>query len=116
MIAWNSAETEMLCERATEVAAMLKLVANEQRLLLLCRLKEGEASVGEMVGLCNLSQSSVSQHLARMREGGIVTTRREHTTIYYSIANPEVQKMLDFLCDRFGKEAGAALSSGGTAA
>ena len=115
MMAGN-AETEILCQRATEVAALLKLVANEQRLLLLCRLKEGEASVGEMVGLCNLSQSSVSQHLARMREGGIVKTRREHTTIYYSIADEQVQMLLDFLCDRFGKdETGAKLASGAAA-
>lgn len=103
MIAW-SVGSETLCERATEVAAMLKLVANEQRLILLCRLKEGEASVGELVGLCDLSQSSVSQHLARMREGGVVTTRREQTTIYYSIANDEVRLLLDFLCSRFSND------------
>ncbi|MBU0659167.1 MAG: metalloregulator ArsR/SmtB family transcription factor [Alphaproteobacteria bacterium] len=95
---------EMLCERATEVAAFLKLVANEQRLLLLCRLREGEASVGELVGLCNLSQSSVSQHLARMRDGGLVQTRRETTTIYYSIANQRVLALMQFLCENFGEK------------
>ncbi len=94
----------MLCERATEVAAFLKLVANEQRLLLLCRLREGEASVGELVGLCNLSQSSVSQHLARMRDGGLVQTRRETTTIYYSIANQRVLALMQFLCENFGEK------------
>lgn len=94
----------MLCERATEVAAFLKLVANEQRLLLLCRLREGEASVGELVGLCNLSQSSVSQHLARMRDGGLVQTRRETTTIYYSIANQRVLALMQFLCESFGEK------------
>ncbi|CCW18543.1 transcriptional regulator, ArsR family protein [Sphingobium indicum BiD32] len=95
---------EMLCERATEVAAFLKLVANEQRLLLLCRLREGEASVGELVGLCNLSQSSVSQHLARMRDGGLVQTRRETTTIYYSIANQRVLALMQFLCENLGEK------------
>ena len=94
----------MLCERATEIAAFLKLVANEQRLLLLCRLREGEASVGELVGLCNLSQSSVSQHLARMRDGGLVQTRRETTTIYYSIANQRVLALMQFLCENFGEK------------
>ena len=94
----------MLCERATEVAAFLKLVANEQRLLLLCRLREGEASVGELVGLCNLSQSSVSQHLARMRDGGLVQTRRETTTIYYSIANQRVLALMQFLCENFSEK------------
>ena len=100
----TSEAVEMLCERATEVAAFLKLVANEQRLLLLCRLREGEASVGELVGLCNLSQSSVSQHLARMRDGGLVQTRRETTTIYYSIANQRVLALMQFLCENFGEK------------
>nr|WP_051003873.1 metalloregulator ArsR/SmtB family transcription factor [Sphingobium sp. SYK-6] len=99
-----------LCERATEVAGLLKLVANEQRLLLLCRLREGEASVGELVGLCSLSQSSVSQHLAKMREGGILQTRREAQTIYYRLANPHVEALMMFLCDRF---AGGMDSNGG---
>jgi len=94
---------ELLCERADEVSALLKLVANPQRLMLLCRMCEGEASVGELIDLSRLSQSSVSQHLARMREGGIVTTRREQTTIYYSISNDHVSALLQFLCDRFGK-------------
>ncbi|NML10362.1 helix-turn-helix transcriptional regulator [Sphingobium sp. AR-3-1] len=102
MMAWSAA-AEMLCERATEVADLLKLVANEQRLLLLCRLREGEASVGELVGLCGLSQSSVSQHLGKMREGGLVQTRREATTIYYSMANPHVDALMEFLCSRFGR-------------
>ena len=95
----------MLCERATEVAGFLKVVANEQRLLLLCRLREGEASVGELVGLCGLSQSSVSQHLARMREGGLVETRRDATTIFYRIADANAQALMNFLCERFGQEA-----------
>lgn len=102
MMAWN-AETEMLCERATEIAGLLKLVANEQRLLLLCRLREGEASVGELVGLCNLSQSSVSQHLGKMREGGVLKTRRDGTTIFYSLSNPHIISLMDFLCARFGE-------------
>lgn len=102
MMAWN-AETEMLCERATEIAGLLKLVANEQRLLLLCRLREGEASVGELVGMCNLSQSSVSQHLGKMREGGVLKTRRDGTTIFYSLSNPHIISLMDFLCARFGE-------------
>jgi len=90
-----------LCERATEVAGLLKLVANEQRLLLLCRLREGEASVGELVGLCNLSQSSVSQHLAKMRAGGILQTRRGAQTLYYRLASPHVAALMSFLRERF---------------
>lgn len=102
---WHTA-TEKLCERATEVANLLRLVANDQRLMILCRLREGEASVGEMVDLCDLSQSSVSQHLARLRERGLVRTRRQGTSIYYSIADANVDALITFLCDRFG-ESGA---------
>lgn len=96
-----SSAAEQLCENAAEVASLLKLVANEQRLLILCRLLEGEASVGTLVGLCQLSQSSVSQHLAKMRDGGLLTTRREATTIYYSITSGHVEALMTFLCDHF---------------
>ncbi|MFA5962688.1 MAG: metalloregulator ArsR/SmtB family transcription factor [Sphingomonas sp.] len=105
---------EMLCERASEVAAFLKVVANEQRLLLLCRLRDGEASVGELVGLCGLSQSRVSQHLARMREGGLVQTRRENTTIFYRIADANVRLLMAFLCDHFGRQDDPVAADGET--
>lgn len=98
-------ELGLLCEHATEVAAMLKLMANSQRLVLLCRLREGEASVTELIDLCGLSQSSVSQHLAKMREGGILQTRRDAQTIYYRLENPDVEALMDFMCERFEPEA-----------
>jgi len=91
-----------LAEHAAHAASVLKLLANEQRLLILCRLSQGEFSVGQMVELCGQSQSSVSQHLGRLREGGLVKTRREGTTIYYSLADDGVRKLIDMLCDRFG--------------
>ena len=102
MMTWDPA-TERLCERATEVANLLRLVANDQRLLILCRLRKGEASVGEMVDLCGLSQSNVSQHLGKLRESGLVETRRQGTTIYYTIADTEIDALMTFLCNRFGK-------------
>jgi ArsR family transcriptional regulator, virulence genes transcriptional regulator len=92
-----------LGERAESVAGILKLMANEQRLLLLCRLREGEACVTELIGLCNLSQSSVSQHLAKMREAGILDTRREAQTIYYRLVNADVSALIEFLCERFAE-------------
>jgi DNA-binding transcriptional ArsR family regulator len=104
MMTTTNGAVELLCERATEVAAFLKAVANEQRLLLLCRLREGEASVGELVGLYGLSQPSVSQHLARMRDGGLVQTRRENTTIFSRIADANVQALMTFLCGQFGQD------------
>ena len=94
----------LLCERATEVAAMLKLVANQQRLVLLCRLREGEASVSELIELCGLAQSSVSQHLAKMREGGILQTRRDAQTIYYRLDNSHVEGLMEYMCEHFKPE------------
>lgn len=91
-----------LAAHAAEAAGVLKLLANEQRLLLLCRLAQGELSVGQLVELCDQSQSSVSQHLARLREGGLVRTQRDGTTIHYSLADESVRQLIDMLCERFG--------------
>lgn len=92
---------EQLAGHAAHAADLLRLLANEQRLLILCRLMQGEFAVGQMVELCGQSQSSVSQHLGRLREGGIVRTRRDGTTIYYSLADDGVRALIDTLCDRF---------------
>lgn len=97
----------LLAQHAAHAAGVLKLLANEQRLLLLCRLTQGEFAVGQMVELCGQSQSSVSQHLGRLRDGGLVKTRREGTTIYYSLADEGVRRLIDMLCDRFGPPATA---------
>ena len=99
----NAMMMEKLCERATEVASLLKLMANEQRLVLLCRLRDGEASVTELVTLCGQSQSGVSQHLARLREGGVVSTRRDAKMIYYSLADKNIEALMDFLCTHFAQ-------------
>ena len=100
----NAAHTplDVLTARAAEAAEVMKLLANEQRLLLLCRLTSGEASVTELVDSCGLSQSSGSQHLAKLREGGLVATRRDGTTIFYRLADDGVYGLIDMLCQRFG--------------
>jgi ArsR family transcriptional regulator, virulence genes transcriptional regulator len=85
-------------ERAAEAAQLLKLLANESRLLILCRLVvEGELSVGEIAAGVGLGQSALSQHLAKMREEGIVKTRRDAQTIYYRIADKNVARVLALL-------------------
>lgn len=94
-----------LAGQATQAANIVKLLANEQRLLILCRLAQGEFAVGQLVELSGQSQSSVSQHLARLREGGVVKTRREGTTIHYSLDDEGVRQLIDVLCDRFGSAA-----------
>jgi len=86
--------------KAAEAAALLKLLANENRLLILCRLTlKVEMAVGDLATAVGLSQSALSQHLARMREEGLVTTRREAQTIFYRIANENAQRLLILLKD-----------------
>ena len=83
--------------RAGEAAALLKALAHEARLMVLCQLVAGEQSVGALQEGSGLSQSALSQHLARLREEGLVATRREAQTIYYRLAEPKVARLLDTL-------------------
>ncbi len=80
---------------AEQAAAMLRTLGNEQRLLLLCLLIEhGELSVGQLQAQVDLSQSALSQHLARMREDGLVVARREAQSAYYRIDDPRVETLV----------------------
>lgn len=79
---------------AAEVAGLLGALANERRLMILCKLVEwGEANVGTLAEAVGLSQSALSQHLARMRDEGIVTYRREGQTLWYRIADPRAEQI-----------------------
>ena len=94
------AEIEALMESAAEAAAMLKQMAHEGRLLVLCHLAlEGEMSAGELTRAVGLQQSALSQHLARLREAGLVATRRDATTIHYRLADPNAARILETLKD-----------------
>jgi len=89
---------DALAARAADAARLLKLVANERRLRVLCRLAtSGEATVGELARSVGLSQSALSQHLALMREDGLLGFRREGQTIHYHIANPDAGRLLETL-------------------
>ena len=80
---------------AEQAAAMLRTLGNEQRLLLLCLLIEhGELSVGQLQAQVDLSQSALSQHLARMREDWLVVARREAQSAYYRIDDPRVETLV----------------------
>lgn len=94
-----SEDLSVLQESAHAAARLLKLLASEQRLLLLCRLVEGETSVGDLAEHAKLAQSAASQHLGKMRAEGLVATRREAQTIYYRLADPAAMRVLDTLCD-----------------
>lgn len=81
--------------KAGQVADLLGALANDRRLLILCKLVEtGEATVGALADDVGLSQSALSQHLARMREEGIVSFRRDAQTLWYRIADPRVETLL----------------------
>ncbi|WP_414640200.1 ArsR/SmtB family transcription factor [Bordetella sp.] len=82
-------------QAASQAAGLLRLVGNEHRLLVLCLLIEhGELTVGQLLDQVELSQSALSQHLARMREEGLVAFRREAQTLYYRIDNPDAEKLI----------------------
>jgi ArsR family transcriptional regulator, virulence genes transcriptional regulator len=83
-----------LTNNAEEVADILRALANERRLMILCQLVEfGEATVGSLVDAVGISQSALSQHLAKMREEGIVAFRRDSQTIWYRIADPRIEQL-----------------------
>jgi ArsR family transcriptional regulator, virulence genes transcriptional regulator len=80
---------------ASEVAGVLHALGSERRLVILCKLVEwGEANVHSLAEAIGLSQSALSQHLAKMRDEGIVTFRRESQTLWYSIADPRIESLL----------------------
>lgn len=87
-----------------QVTIILKAIANEKRLQIVCALLNGEKSVGTLEKLSDLSQSALSQHLARLRRDDIVETRREAQTIYYSLHSEQTQAVLKCLSHLFGAE------------
>jgi DNA-binding transcriptional ArsR family regulator len=88
-----------------EAARLLRLLANERRLLILCFLAtSGEMSVGALVEALGLSQSALSQHLAKLRREGLVHYRRESQTLIYRLADPRTVRVLSVLKDIFGSQ------------
>jgi DNA-binding transcriptional ArsR family regulator len=88
---------EDMKEHAGEAASLLKALANETRLMILCSLADQEMSVGELNRKVRLSQSALSQHLAVLRRDKLVQTRRKSQTIYYSLADTRSSKIIDVL-------------------
>ena len=86
---------------AQDAASFLKTLAHEGRLMILCHLGQGEKSVGELEELLEIRQAAVSQMLARLREEGLVITRREGKTIYYSLANENTSRVIGLLYEIF---------------
>ncbi len=97
----NPAALAELEASAAPAARLMRLFANEQRLMLMCRLSEGECAVGELTAFVDLSQSACSQHLARLRDAGVIAPRRDAQTIYYRIVDPAAARIITLLCDLY---------------
>lgn len=96
----DEAALKTLAKQAGEAAQLLKLLGNEKRLLILCFLAvRGEMTVGELVDVVKLSQSALSQHLARMRADGLVAFRRASQSLHYRVADVRALKLLQVLKD-----------------
>lgn len=98
-----------LFENAQRASNFLKALANENRLVILCCLADGEKNVGELEALLGIRQPSLSQQLARLRADELVKTRRDSKQIYYSLASEETEQMIRLLYEMFcaGEKAGA---------
>ncbi|UPL19810.1 ArsR/SmtB family transcription factor [Alcaligenes faecalis] len=98
----SKSDIELLQESADQAAALLQAVGNSKRLVILCLLiQQGEMSVGALNEMVALSPSALSQHLARMRQEGLVSYRREAQTLYYRIEDPNVATLIGTLKDIF---------------
>lgn len=102
--------TELLTQfhrQAGEAVGLLKAMASESRLLVLCHLAEsGELSVGNLAERIGLSQSALSQHLAKLREEGLVATRKDAQSVFYRVCDPKAAQLLALLHDLFCPELG----------
>ncbi len=103
-MASRTLDLENFEKQAVEVAGTLRALANERRLMILCQLVEcGESNVSSLAEAVGLSQSALSQHLAKMREEGIVDFRRESQTLWYRIADPRIEQLFATLHRLFCK-------------
>jgi DNA-binding transcriptional ArsR family regulator len=90
-------EPAQMAKAAASASELMKTLGHEDRLMILCHLVTGEKSVGELARLLDIPQSPLSQHLARMRQESLVSTRRDAQTIYYSILSSEARRMIEVL-------------------
>lgn len=90
-------QLQQMQEHAVAAASLLKALANENRLMILCTLLAGEISVGDLNTKVPLSQSALSQHLASLREADLVSTRKEAQTVFYQLKGDEAAKIITVL-------------------
>ena len=97
----SESEMAQMHANASQASEFLKALAHESRLLLLCKLIDGEKPVGELEDALDIRQSTVSQQLARLRLEGLVKHRRDGRQVFYSIASDDVRKIIRALADIF---------------
>lgn len=97
----DARQLKVMSRRAEEAAGLMRALSHGARLKVLCELSGGERSVGELVLSSGLSQSALSQHLARLREEGLVATRRDAQTIYYRAADEKVLRIVKLLFELY---------------
>ena len=95
----KSIDPDEMKANSSHMAGRLKVMSHPERLLMLCRMDDGEVSVNELVALTGLSQSGVSQHLAMLRNEGVVSVRVDAQTRWYSLKDEVVSGVIEALCD-----------------
>lgn len=90
-------QIEDMAHNAAQAEALLKIMANKNRLMILCSLLQGEMSVSQLNDAIPLAQSALSQHLAALRKANVVATRRDAQSIYYRVVDPKVEAILQQL-------------------
>lgn len=98
-----ASDMKAMRKHAGDAASMMRALSHEARLLVLCELVGGERTAGELVERSGLSQSALSQHLAKLRDGKLVATRREAQSIFYRIADPKAARLLGVLHEIYCK-------------
>jgi ArsR family transcriptional regulator len=93
----KDSKLKSLSDHSQEVSRVLKVMAHPARLLILSDLREGEKTVGQLINLLGIPQTSVSNHLAALRAGGAVSFRRSRQLVYYSISDPVFLSVLDLV-------------------
>jgi len=94
-------DLEKMQDSARNASELLKLLGHPDRLMVLCQLKGGEQSVGELSESVGIKQSALSQHLARMRHLGVVESRRDAQTIYYSLGGDKVKRIVTLVYELY---------------
>ncbi|MFT7132786.1 MAG: DNA-binding transcriptional ArsR family regulator [Cyclobacteriaceae bacterium] len=99
-----SMNLDKMQEAAQKASELMKLLGHPDRLMILCELKSGEQSVGQLTDKIGISQSLVSQHLARMRYADVVSTRRDAQVVYYTLKEGPAAIMIDTTYNIFCKD------------